>query len=305
MSEGTGFQFTDDAVPRAYDEVLVPRLFEPWALLLLDDCNLRPNAVVLDVATGPGSVARLAAKRIGPGGRVVATDISRPMLDVANSKKPSSPDSAPITYIESPAAPLGVESAAFDFVVCQQGLQFFPDRLAALREMRRALKPEGQLAISAWSHIEDNDFYAALHAALRESVPGDLADRLLAPFSWPDAQVLKNTMETAGFHEIRVRSATLPLIFEGGIAQGARALAATPLAPSLATCRDASQIEHRHRRAPCSTSQGGKGERQNDLEYRQRAEVTTPQHLPIPLAMVHRLEVQPTLRHIDSHGAGP
>ena len=141
MSEDTGFQFTDDAVPRAYEELLVPRLFEPWALLLLDECNLPPNAVVLDVATGPGTVARLAAKRIGPGGRVVATDISRPMLDVAKSK-PSFPGAAPITYIESPAAPLGVENAAFDFVVCQQGLQFFPDRLAALSEMRRALKPE-------------------------------------------------------------------------------------------------------------------------------------------------------------------
>src|SRR5262249_14554275 len=154
-------------------EVRVPRLFEPWALLLLDECNLRPNAVVLDVATGPGTVARIAAKRIGPGGRVVATDISRPMLDVAKSK-PSSPDSAPITYIESPAAPLGVESSAFDFVVCQQGLQFFPDRLAAVSEMRRALKPGGQLAIATGSRIEDNALYAALHAALRESVPGDL-----------------------------------------------------------------------------------------------------------------------------------
>ena len=152
MSEDAGFQLTDDAVPRAYDEVLMPRLFEPWALLLLDECNLRPNAAVLHVATGPGTVARVAGKRIGPGGRVVATDISRPTLDVANSK-PSLPDAAPITYIESPAAPLGVENAAFVFVVCQQGLQFFPDRLAALREMRRALKPRGQLAITAWSHI--------------------------------------------------------------------------------------------------------------------------------------------------------
>jgi ubiquinone/menaquinone biosynthesis C-methylase UbiE len=230
-----GFQFTDDAVPRAYEEVMLPRLFEPWALQLLDECNLGPSAVILDVATGPGTVARLAAKHIGPGGRVVATDISRPMLDVANSKSPS-PDSAPITYIESPAAPLGVETAAFDFVVCQQGLQFFPDRLAALSEMRRALKPDrGRLAIAAWSHIEDNTFYAALHAALRECVPGDLADRLLAPFSWPDAQVLKNTLEAAGFHDIHVRAVTLPLTFEGGIGQAARALAATPLAPSLAT----------------------------------------------------------------------
>ena len=233
MSEDTGFQFTDDAVPRAYEEVLVSRLFEPWALLLLDECNLRPNTIVLDVATGPGTVARLAAKRIGPSGRVVAIDISRPMLDVAKSK-PSSPNSAPITYVESPAAPLAVESAAFDCVVCQQGLQFFPDRLAALREMRRALKPGGQLAIAAWSHIGDNPFYAALHGALRESVPADLADRLLGPFSGPDLQVLKNTVQAAGFHEVRVRRVTLPLIFEGGIAQATRALAATPLASSLA-----------------------------------------------------------------------
>ena len=151
MSEDSGFQFTDDAVPRAYEEVMVPRLFKPWALLLLDECNLHPNAVVLDVATGPGTVARAAARRIGPGGRVVATDISRPMLNVANSKS-SAPESAPITYIESPAAPLRVESAAFDFVLCQQGVQFFPDRSAALTEMRRAIKPGGQLAIAAWSH---------------------------------------------------------------------------------------------------------------------------------------------------------
>jgi hypothetical protein len=97
--------------------------------------------------------------------------------------------------------------------------------------MRRALKPGGQLAIAAWSHIEDNAIYAALHAALRESVPGDLADRLLAPFNWRDVQVLKNMVAVAGFHEIRVKSVTLPLIFEGGIAQAARALAASPLAP--------------------------------------------------------------------------
>jgi ubiquinone/menaquinone biosynthesis C-methylase UbiE len=241
MNEDTGFRFTDDAVPKAYEELLVPRLFEPWALLLLDECNLRPNAVVLDVATGPGTVARLVAKRIGSGGRVVAIDISRPMLDVATSK-PSSPDSAPIIYIESPAAPLGVESAAFDFVVCQQGLQFFPDRLAALSEMRRALRPGGQLAIATWSRIEDNALYAALHVALRESVPGDLADRLLAPFSGPDVKALKNTIGAAGFSEIHVRSVTLPLIFEGGIAQAARVLEATPLAPSLATSPAGTQL---------------------------------------------------------------
>jgi ubiquinone/menaquinone biosynthesis C-methylase UbiE len=150
------------------------------------------------------------------------------MLDVANSK-PLPLDGAPITYIESSAAPLTVESGRFDVVLCQQGLQFFPDRLAALGEMRRALKPEGRLAIAVWSGIGDNAIYAALHAALRDSVPSDLADRLLAPFSWSDPEAIKDTIAAAGFRESRVRKATLPLVFEGGIAQAVSALSASPL----------------------------------------------------------------------------
>ena len=71
----------------------------------------------------------------------------------------------------------------------------------------------------------------------------DLADRLLAPFNWPDAQVLKNTIEAAGFHQTQVRSKALPLIFESGIAQAARALEATPLAPSLATLPEGTQLK--------------------------------------------------------------
>jgi hypothetical protein len=72
MSEDARFQFTDDAVPRAYEEVLVPRLVEPWARLLPEECNLRPSAVVLDVATGPGTVAR-----VRPNGSVRAAALLR------------------------------------------------------------------------------------------------------------------------------------------------------------------------------------------------------------------------------------
>jgi len=129
MGEDTGFQFTDDAVPRAYEEVLVPRLFEPWALLLLDECNLGPNAVVLDVATGPGTVARL-----GPNGSARAGALLRQTSHARRST--------------------------------------WPIRSRLCRTLR-------QLPIS--------------------------------------------------------NHATLRLTFEGGIAQATRALAATPLAPSLAT----------------------------------------------------------------------
>src|ERR1700674_3867732 len=181
MADATRFQFNDPSVPKAYDELLVPRLFEPWAKLLLDEAGLQPSECVLDIATGPGTVARLAAIRLGPHGRVLATDIAQPMLDIAKGKT-QPPTSAPIEYLQSPAAPLAAATAAFDAVLCQQGLQFFPDRAAALREMRRVLKPSGRAGIAVWAELERNQIYAAFHAALHATVPSELAELITAPF---------------------------------------------------------------------------------------------------------------------------
>ena len=146
MADATKFQFHDPSVPKAYDEFFVPRIFGPWADLLIKAADIHEGDSVLDVASGPGTVARLAATHVGASGRVVGADIALPMLEIARAK-PSMPGAAPIAYVESPAAPLTVESGSFDKVLCQQGLQFFPDRLAAVKEMRRALRPGGIAAI--------------------------------------------------------------------------------------------------------------------------------------------------------------
>jgi ubiquinone/menaquinone biosynthesis C-methylase UbiE len=149
MPDATKFQFTNPSVPKAYDEFFVPRLFEPWAKLLLDEIAPREGQALIDVATGPGTVARLAALRLGSQGRVVATDIAPAMLNIARAKRAVT-RAAPIEYVESPAAPLNLPSSAFDVVVCQQGLQFFPDRLYALQEMQRVLKAGGHAAIAVF-----------------------------------------------------------------------------------------------------------------------------------------------------------
>jgi SAM-dependent methyltransferase len=86
MTDATRFQFNNPSVPKAYNEFFVPRLFEPWAKVLLEGADLRRGESVLDVATGPGTVARLAAVRLGAEGRVVATDIAQPMLDIRQSQ---------------------------------------------------------------------------------------------------------------------------------------------------------------------------------------------------------------------------
>ncbi len=105
---------------------------------------------VLDVATGPGTVARIAAARARSTGRVVGIDISAPMLEVARGK-PAEPGAAPLEFLERHAHDLQFPDASFDVVLCQQGLQFFPDQIAALPEMHRVLKPSGRVGIAVWA----------------------------------------------------------------------------------------------------------------------------------------------------------
>jgi len=240
MADASRFQFTNPSVPKAYNEFFVPRLFEPWARLLLDEAGLREGEALIDIATGPGTVARLAAPMLGPGGRILATDIAQPMLDIAKSK-PALAAAAPIEYVLSPAAPLAAPSGTFDVALCQQGLQFFPDRPGALREMRRVLKRDGRAVIAVWAEIGRNAVFAAFHAALRAAAPTELADLILAPFSWPRGEELKRAAEEAGFREVHVRTRTLPLVFEKGLEQAVQSFSATPVSPHVAALPQAVQ----------------------------------------------------------------
>ena len=233
MAESSRYHFHDASVPKAYDEFLVSRLFTPWGRLLLDSLMPAAGERVLDVACGPGVIARMAAERVGPTGHVTGADISAPMLEVARSK-PAPANSSPIEYVESPAAPLAVPDHAFDIATCHHGFQFFPDRMAAAVEIKRALKPGGRIGVAVWGPIGECVHFHTLHAGLREHVPQELADLMLAPFSWPDPAELKNLLIGAGFQNVRVEEWELPFTFEDGPAQAAASLAATPLAPALA-----------------------------------------------------------------------
>ena len=226
MTDASKFQFTNPSVPKAYEEFFVPRLFEPWAALLLDEAKLKKGQAVIDVATGPGTVARLAAPRLGPKGRIVATDIARAKRALAGA--------APIEYVESPAAPLAARTGAFDVVLCQQGLQFFPDRPAALREMKRVLKPGGHAVVAVWTAISRNQIFAAFHAALRAATQPELADLITAPFSWHSSAELKAATEEAGFRKVRLLTRSLPMVMEKGLEQAVQSFSATPVSPGVA-----------------------------------------------------------------------
>jgi ubiquinone/menaquinone biosynthesis C-methylase UbiE len=210
-----------------YDSQLVPAMFAPWAPVLTDTANIQPGDRVIDIACGTGVVTRQAATRTGDGGRVVGLDVNAAMLGVARSQSAS--NGTRIEWLEADAQAVPLPDASFDVVLCQHGLQQFPDPLAALREMRRLLVGGGRLALCVWSPIEGSPGMAALVAALERHVNVAAANNRRAPFALSDADRLHSLIDGAGFSAIEVRTLAEPARFPSPEALVTAQLAATPL----------------------------------------------------------------------------
>ena len=157
MSQQGQWQVAGNA-PEVYERELVPAVFGVWAPILVELAHPRPGERVVDVACGTGIVARIATARVGPTGVVVGVDLNPGMLSVARSVMlTDSRSSAPIQWQEASADKLPFPGESFDIVYCQLGLQFFADRPAALREMRRVLSLEGRLALMVWRGLASTD----------------------------------------------------------------------------------------------------------------------------------------------------
>jgi ubiquinone/menaquinone biosynthesis C-methylase UbiE len=178
---------------------MVPAMLASWVPGLLDLVALKPGERVLDVACGTGVVARQAASQVGAGGHVVGLDLNGNMLALARVLAPA------VEWREGNAMDLPFPTNAFDVVVCQQGLQFFPDSDRALRETQRVLVPGGRLAVAVWCAIESSPGHHALTRGLERHVGAEAAGLMSAVFRLGDAQALHTILEVAGFREVRVR----------------------------------------------------------------------------------------------------
>ena len=212
--------FGQDATVQTYREIHLPRVFTPWARVLLEIAPPRIGDAVLDVATGPGTVARQAALLVGPTGRVTGVDISAAMLAVGR-EWPAESRSAPIEYVESSASVLPLPDSTFDAAYCQQGLQHMADPIAALREMLRVLKPGGLLGVALWTQSPFGVF---------REVVGEIAGADLGPQPSDfgrDAGELASTLRDVGFREVNVENRELLSVLEGGIPQALQVAQAT------------------------------------------------------------------------------
>lgn len=221
----------EESSAEAYERYLVPLFFAPGAESLIELVGLRAGERILDVACGTGIVARRAAPRVGTGGTVVGLDVNEVMLKVA--RKASSDILSPIEWLNGDATDMPLADSASDVVFCQQGLQFFPDRPAALREMHRVLAPEGRLALSVLRSIEHSPGYVALAEALERHVGADAGAMMRSPFPSLSPDDLRDLVKDAGFREVRIRLVIASARFASAEEFLRQEVASSPLARPL------------------------------------------------------------------------
>ena len=184
------------SIPKLYETYLVPLIFEPYAADLAHRLALRQPTRVLELAAGTGVVTRQLSSMLPQQASIVATDLNQSMLDYAASLQVM----RPVEWRQADAMKLPFEDGAFDAVVCQFGVMFFPDKSAAFSEARRILRTDGVFVFNVWDRIEENEFADSVTTALESLFPED-PPRFLArtPHGYSDRATVERDLRNAGF----------------------------------------------------------------------------------------------------------
>ncbi len=192
-----------------YETTLVPVIFVPWARELIRRAAPMDGERILDLACGTGVVTReIAATGIRPGS-LTGADHSAEMLAVARTRAAEARVAA--DWVEADAGALPFPDASFDLALCQQALQFFPDRTAALSELRRVLVPGGRAVFCVQCALEVNPMLRAQAETLEKHVGEAAGNAVRAICGLPDADEIRALFEAAGFREVEIETVALTL----------------------------------------------------------------------------------------------
>ena len=185
------------SIPENYDRYLGSCLFEPFALDIVQRVPVDAG-VVLEIACGSGIVTRHLRDRLPKEARLVASDLNDGMLAYAAAK--FGPDDA-IEWKQADATSLPFADASFDAVVCQFGLMFFPEKVAALREVHRVLSPGGLFVFNVWDSIDKNELAHLAHETISTFFEHDPPAFYTLPFLLHDEELILDLLKTVGFSD--------------------------------------------------------------------------------------------------------
>ena len=230
-TEASDSAFSQDGAGAAWQRGAAARArsMGPATDLMMDLAGLKPGDRVLDIAAGTGDTSLIAARRVGPTGYVLATDLSPSMLDIAEEEA----DKAGLANVETrvmDARSLDLESDSFDAVISRMGIMLMPEREKALAEILRVLKPGARFAAIVWSTGERNlgsllpQLIGRRHANLPSPQPGQPG-----MFALGAPGLLGRTLAEAGFRDVSVQAVPAPRSYDSSEAMMRYMTSATPM----------------------------------------------------------------------------
>ena len=188
-------------IPEHYNRGLGPIIFVDYAADLARRAAACSPVRVLETAAGTGIVTRQLRDLLPAGVRLTATDLNRPMLEVARAKFRPDED---VDFRPADAAALTFPDDSFDAVVCQFGVMFFPDKDRSYREIHRVLAPGGRYLFSVWDAHRYNHFGRIAHEVAGSFFPADPPQFYKVPFSYHQIDPVKESLIEAGFMDIDI-----------------------------------------------------------------------------------------------------
>ena len=223
MSNADTDKVFSGSISKIYETFLVPLIFEPYAMDLVNRLASRNLSRVLEIAAGTGVVTRALASVLPERVSIIATDLNQAMLDqafVVGTRRP-------VEWRQADAMQLPFADETFDAVVCQFGIMFLPEKSKAFSEARRVLRPGGVFIFNVWDQIKENEFADSVTTSLESLFPED-PPRFMArtPHGYYDRPIIERDLANGGF----TNSARIATV-------AARSRAGSARIPALAYCQ--------------------------------------------------------------------
>ena len=197
------------SIPQKYEDYLTPFIFDPYAEDLVERIGIKTGTTtirnVLELACGTGALTRQLLAHLPSAAQLIATDLQPDMFDIAKISVAQRHLSASnITWDTVDMTHIPYEDNRFDLIVCQFGLMLVPEKLKALTEMHRVLRPGGRLLLSVWGGILHNQIWDITGSVIEPLLGANPMLQDPGPFSMADANIGLGLLKKAGFPDAKV-----------------------------------------------------------------------------------------------------